>query len=47
MIENLTNEIVSLSLITIVVIALAIMTKKRESDFTKFDECEKNNEENI
>ena len=44
--EILQNEILSFGLIALVIIALAIMTKKRESDFTKFDENESNDEEN-
>ena len=36
----------SFALITLVIIALAVMTKKRESDFSKFDKNEEKNKDN-
>jgi len=45
MIEILKNEFISFALIAFVIILLAFMTKRRESDFEKFDKDEKENKE--
>lgn len=46
MIESLKSEIISFAIIALVIILLAVMTKKREQDFKSFDKDEENNEEN-
>lgn len=43
--EILKNEFVSFAIIAIVVILLAVMTKKRETDFREFDKNEDENKE--
>ena len=40
MTDILKNEFVSFALIALVVVLLALMTKKREADFKKFDKNE-------
>lgn len=40
MIDILKNEFMSFALIAVVIVLLAFMTKKRETDFKKFDEDE-------
>jgi len=45
MIEILQNEAFSFILIACVIVLLAFMTKKRESDFKEFDKNEDENKE--
>ena len=42
MIEFLENEIVGFAVISLVIILLAIMSRKREQDFKEFDKNEDN-----
>ncbi len=46
MIDSLINEIITFSIIAVVIILLAVMTKKREQDFNNFDKYEDKSEEN-
>ncbi len=45
MVEILKNEIVSFVAIALVIVLLAFMTKKKESDFKEFDKNEDENKE--